>query len=134
MIPGNKTPDNSTLYMIKKDEYCWTHSAWDYKVSDCLCKTRVHKDESTFSKKMGGSCYSCNWRCESGIGINLVNQAYHKISVDSQNNKEFQVIVKGDSASSYHYWRKEDHNCLSHIEPNATNNVTLPNEASIASS
>ena len=40
-------------------EYCWTHGACAHKSSDCRNKADGHKNNATFTNKMGGSCAFC---------------------------------------------------------------------------
>ena len=43
----------------RTDKYCWTHGACGHKGKRCKNKAAGHKDEATFSNKMGGSTAFC---------------------------------------------------------------------------
>lgn len=43
------------------------------------------------------------------------------------------TIAKGDSGASKHYWRPQDKNCLTNVQPYTNIAVTLPNANSISS-
>ena len=43
------------------------------------------------------------------------------------------TIAKGDSGASKHYWRPQDKNCLTNVQPYTAVAVTLPNSSSITS-
>ena len=64
--------------------------------------------------------------------VNLVNNSISpKLFVNSPPRTN--VIAKGDSGASHHYWRKADVKCLNNVQPNKSIKVTLPNSQSISS-
>ena len=56
-----KSPDNLGNYRFRKDitKYCWTHGACNHNGGDCEFPATGHKNNATFSNKMGGSLAFC---------------------------------------------------------------------------
>ena len=53
-----------------------------------------------------------------------LNTNHINILFDHQHNNN--IIAKGDSAASKHYWKQSNGNALSHICPYSGPSVTLP--------
>ena len=56
---GRKTPDNATFPRNNTSKYCWTHGGCGHESQTCEAKATGHKDEATFSNRMGGSNTYC---------------------------------------------------------------------------
>ena len=59
-----KCPDNLAQLpgyrRTNTEEYCWTHGAWNHKGKHCKTPAAGHKNEATFTNKMGGSKAFCD--------------------------------------------------------------------------
>ena len=56
---GRKTLDNATFPRNYTSKYCWTHGGCGHESQTCEAKATGHKDEATFSNRMGGSNAYC---------------------------------------------------------------------------
>ena len=48
----------------RHDKYCWTHGACAHESAACNHKKPGHKNDATFTNKMGGSTVNCNQTAE----------------------------------------------------------------------
>ena len=58
----NRAPSSAASPKRKRrvmDCYCWTHGAGNHTSTDCRNKKEGHKDNATFSNRMGGSKSYC---------------------------------------------------------------------------
>ena len=63
--------------------------------------------------------------------INSVNQNNTNVTCFSEVPPP-NIVAKGDSAASRHYWREEDEQCLKNITPYSGPSVVLPDADTIA--
>ena len=124
--------------------YCHTHGACFHPGIKCCNKGPNHQDNATFTNRMGGSTKNVRgvpqqqqpaprqttWRWGTEIiqKLNKINHTLNNYNISkvppTQNNS---ITIKADSGAAKHYFREEDIDCLSDIQPTNGPVVYLPN-------
>ena len=69
--PPSGRPGTSFRPRRNTSSYCWSHGACAHKGADCRIKRPGHKDEATFSNKMGAVPIIVNLLVPDGVGWSL---------------------------------------------------------------
>ena len=55
-----RTGRDTVTNRLDKSKYCWSHGAWNHTGKRCKSEKPGHKEDATFTNKMGGSTDSCS--------------------------------------------------------------------------
>ena len=150
---SSETPTKKPFIRNQTHRYCWSHGACGHDGKHCRNRKEGHQENATFDNRMGGSTQYCknvqndknqNWRCGSGNNISSLHNN-HKIinnlhSHETSNlpylpHKLNNIIAKGDSGASQHYFRLQDSTALNNVQQDPHGpTVLLPNNDSITAS
>ena len=110
--------------------YCWSHDACAHTSAQCRSKKSGHKDEATFTNKLGGSTVYCNVAMSSTSTWNIrpmmqsntikINTIFNTLQSSSivHNLSHSDHILKGDSGATNHYISPDSSHLLTNLQDN----------------